>query len=200
MTTSKRRIVFLETSAVIYERHGHSLMVAAGRQAVGDAVVEVSNFIRMEYVRGVVINLIDLHFLIKREESVSDALITWSQKVNQERKLKVVLMTVTNWLYRLNEANDVATTMRRLGEFIVQLVRTFDSAYKGRSKDHLRCELGKVKLLAARPFSEDLLLRFYERFNAIKSGTPNCDLCKFKSQKQQELRRRSIDLYKRQPA
>jgi hypothetical protein len=194
MPTTKRRKVFLETSAVIYEQHGHSLMAAAVRTAVGDAVVEVSNFIRMEYVRGVVINLIDLYFLIKREESVSDALITWSQKVNQERKLKIVLMTIAKWFNGLDEAKDSATTMRRLGEFIVQLVRTFDSAYKGRSKDHLRCELGKVKL-PARPFSEELLLRFYERFNTIKSGPPGCNLCGFKASRQAELARKRIDLY-----
>lgn len=194
MTMSKhRRKVFLETSAVIYEQHGHSLMGAAVREAVGDAVVEVSNFIRMEYVRGVVINLIDLYFLIKREESVTDALITWSQKVNQERKLKIVLMTITRWLSTLTEANDAETTMRRLGEFIVQLVRTFDFVYKGRAKDHLRCELGKVKM-AVRPFSEDLLLRFYERFETIKTGPPGCDLCGFKARQQKELMRKSIDL------
>src|SRR4051812_19895795 len=114
MSKSKRRKVFLETSAVIYAQHGHTLMVEAVSRAVGGSVVEVSNFIRMEYVRGVVINLIDLYFLIKREDSVSDALITWSQKVNQERKLKVVLMTISQWLYALSESNDVATTMRRL--------------------------------------------------------------------------------------
>jgi hypothetical protein len=75
----------------------------------------------------------------------------------------------------------------------VQLVRTFDSVYKGRAKDHLRCELGKVKM-PARPFSEELLLRFYERFNAIKSGPPGCDLCGFKARQQKELTRKSIDL------
>jgi hypothetical protein len=194
MSKRNRRRVFLETSAVIYEQHGHPLMVGAVRSAVEDGVVEVSNFIRMEYVRGVAVNLIDLYFLIKREESVRDALITWSQKVNQERKLKVVLMTISGWLYALGESNDVDTTMRRLGEFIVQLVRTFDAVYKARAKDRLRCELGKVKV-PKRVFSEELLLRFYERFNAIQGGPPGCDLCGFKARQQKELKRRNIDLY-----
>jgi hypothetical protein len=59
MTTHKLRKVFLDTSAVIYHQHGHPLMVAAVEEVIGQRVVEVSNFIRMEYLRGVVINLID---------------------------------------------------------------------------------------------------------------------------------------------
>jgi hypothetical protein len=133
MTPNKLRRVFLETSAVTYHQHGHTLTVGAVEQAIGEGVAEVSNFVRMEYVRGVVINLIDLYFLMKREVSVSDALITWSQKVRQERKLKVVLMTIARWLHGLDEADDVSTSMRRLGEFIVQLVRTFDAVYERRT-------------------------------------------------------------------
>ena len=87
-TKTKRSRLFLETSGVIYHRHGHSLMQRAVQEATKDGWVQVSRFIRMEYIRGVVLNLIDLYFLIKESSSVNDALIDWSQKVNQDRKLQ----------------------------------------------------------------------------------------------------------------
>jgi hypothetical protein len=60
---------FLDTSCVIWQLHGHALQEAAVREALGEGVAQVSNFIRMEYLHGVVINLIELYFLIKEADS-----------------------------------------------------------------------------------------------------------------------------------
>lgn len=191
---AKRRRIFLETSAVIYHRHGHSLMQAAVQQAIGNGLVEVSNFIRMEYLRGVVLNLIELYFLIKESDSVSDALIDWSQKVNQERKLKIALMTISQWLVEQEDSRNKDKSMRRLGDLIVSLVFNFDRIFRGRSKDRLRCRLGRVGF-PRRTFSESVLLRFYERFKAIQNSTPDCLLCQFKTTQQTGLSRRHVDLH-----
>jgi hypothetical protein len=129
-----RRRVFLETSGVIYHRHGHTLMQEAVEQAIGDGRVEVSIFIRMEYLRGVVLNLIELYFLIKESDSVSDALIDWSQKVKQERKLKIALMTISQWLVEQEDSRSREKSMRRLGNQIVRLVYEFDSTFRGLSR------------------------------------------------------------------
>jgi hypothetical protein len=157
-------------------------------------LLEVSNFIRMEYLRGVVLNLIELYFLIKESDSVSDALIDWSQKVAQERKLKIVLMTMPQWVSDQEDWKDKAKSMRRLGDLVVRLVSDFDDAFKGRAKDRLECRLGKVRF-PRRAFSEDVLLRFYERFKAIQASTPDCKLCEFKNTQQTELSRQQIDLH-----
>ena len=71
MTKKAKPRLFLETSGVIYELHGHSLQQAAVRSVVGGGRPEISNFVRMEYLRGLVLNLIELYFLI--EESERDA-------------------------------------------------------------------------------------------------------------------------------
>jgi hypothetical protein len=47
----------------------------------------------VEYLRGVVVNLIEMWCLIRESITVEDAFIDWSQKMRQERKLKVILMT-----------------------------------------------------------------------------------------------------------
>lgn len=188
-----RRRIFLETSGVIYHRHGHTLMRDAVQSAVHNGVLEVSNFIRMEYVRGVVLNLIELFFLIKESDSVSDALIDWSQKVHQERKLKIVLMTINQWLVDHEEWQEKTRSLRRLGDLIVRLVYEFDEEFKGRCKDRLQCRLGRVRF-PQRMFAEDMLLRFYERFKAIQMGIPDCLLCPFKAKQQAALNRRGIDI------
>lgn len=178
----------------MYARHGHSLMKAAVQQAIGDGLLQVSNFIRMEYLRGVVVNLIELYFLIKESDSVSDALIDWSQKVNQDRKLKIVLMTLHRWLVGHEDWQDKERSQRRLGEQAVRLVYEFDEVFKNRSPDRLRCSLGRVRF-PRQTFSEDLLLSFYERFRAIQSSVPGCSLCSFKDAQQRALRRQGIDLH-----
>ena len=193
-TRSNRPRFFLETSGVIYHRHGHSLMKAAVEQAVADGLVQVSNFIRMEYMRGVVLNLIELYFLIKESDSVSDALIEWSQKVHQDRKLKIVLMTMPGWLVRHEDWQDKERSQRRLGELAVRLVYAFDDVFQDRSTDRLRCSLGRVRF-PRQTFSEDMLLSFYERFKAIQSSIPDCSLCSFKERQQAEAARQGIDLY-----
>ena len=154
----KRPRIFLETSGVIYHRHGHSLMQAAVQQAIGNGLVEVSNFIRMEYLRGVVLNLIDLYFLIELSDSVNDALIDWSQKVMQERKLKVVLMTISKWIVEQEDFQSKDKSMRRLGDLIVRLVYEFDEQFQGRCKDRLQCRLGRVRF-PRHTFSKDMCKR-----------------------------------------
>jgi len=88
----------LDTSAVIYQLHGHGLQQAAVREAVAGAEELVPAFVRMEYLRGVILNLIEMWCLIRESVAVQDAFIDWSQKMRQERKLKVILMTVPHWL------------------------------------------------------------------------------------------------------
>jgi len=192
--TGKGRRIFLETSAVIYELHGHSLMQAAVRNATTDGRVEVSNFIRMEYLRGFVLNLIEFYFLLGESDSVEDAFIDWSQKINQDRKLKVILMTVHSWLVDQDDWQAKEKSLRRLGDGIVRLVYTFDEVFIRRSRDHLSCELGRI-FFPPRAFDENMLLEFYDRFKNIQRGVPGCDLCYFKAWQKRSLLARRIDLH-----
>jgi hypothetical protein len=191
---NKRQKVFLETSGVIYDQLGHSLQKQAVRDAVADGKVHVSNFIRMEYLRGVVLNLIDFYFLLKDSESVPDALIDWAQLVHQERKLKIVLMFLPSWIQGQESWQNKDTSLRRLGDLIIRMVYEFDETYTRRVKDRLRCQLGRVRF-GYRSFREDILLRFYERFTAIQKSIPSCKLCEFKATQQNSLEHKKIDLF-----
>lgn len=193
MKKNKKVRVFLETSGVIYHRHGHSLQKSAVDQAIANTSPQVSLFIRMEYLRGFVLNLIELYFLIKESNSVDDAIIDWAQKIMQERKLKVFLITMTQWLCGHSDWQDSLKSLRRLGELIVRLVREFDEYFPSRVRDRPSCRLGKLQFPNA-AFREAVLLRFYERFKEIQESIPDCELCRFREWQQRYLSRQAIDL------
>lgn len=50
--------LLLDTSAVVHQFHGHTLQRAAFREIVKDAKVLTPVFVRMEYLRGIILNLI----------------------------------------------------------------------------------------------------------------------------------------------
>src|SRR5258708_39429886 len=108
--------LLLDTSAVVYLLHGHTLQQAAVREAVagGEGLVQV--VVRMEYLRGVILNLIEMWCLIRESVTVEDAFVDWSQKIRQERKLKIILMTVPMWLSSQEEPNSKNVVLRRLGD------------------------------------------------------------------------------------
>jgi hypothetical protein len=111
--------LLLDTSAVVHQMHGHTLQQAAVREAVGGAEVMVPVFVRMEYLRGVILNLIEMWCLIRESVTVQDAFIDWSQKIRQERKLKVILMTVPRWLGGQEDWQSKDVTLRRLGDLVL---------------------------------------------------------------------------------
>jgi hypothetical protein len=183
----------LDTSAVVHQLHGHTLQQGAVREAVSHGEVQVPIFIRMEYLRAVILNLIEMWGLIRESVTVRDAFIDWSQKMRQERKLKVILMTVPQWLGGHEEWQAREVTLRRLGDLIFRMIRDFDEAYSRPRDDPLACVLGRVDL-PSQGYEDDLLLDFYRRFKAIQEGVPDCKLCSFRLAQRKRLRRRQIDL------
>jgi predicted nucleic acid-binding protein len=185
--------LLLDTSAVVHLLHGHTLQRAAVRQAVACGQMLVPVFVRMEYLRGVVVNLIEMWSLVRESVTVEDAFIDWSQKMKQERKLKVILMTVPRWLDDQEGSRSRDATLRRLGEFILGAIHDFDETFPSPSDDPLSCQLGRLTV-PPKGYEEDTILDFYERFKAVQEGVPDCQLCGFRRDQRRRLRRREIDL------
>jgi len=183
----------LDTSAVVYLLHGHTFQQAAAREAIADGEVQVPVFVRMEYLRGVVLNLIEMWCLIRESVTVQDAFIDWSQKIRQERKLKVILMTVPQWLGGQEDWQSKDVTLRRLGDLVLRMLRDFDEAFPVPPDDPLACVLGKLDI-PRQAYDDDLLLDFYQRFRAVQEGIPDCRLCEFRKTQTRRLKRREIDL------
>jgi hypothetical protein len=185
--------LLLDTSAVVYQLHGHTLQQAAVREAVGDRAVLVPVFVRMEYLRGMILNLIEMWGLIREAVNVLDAFIDWSQLVRQERKLKVILLTVPQWLGNQENWQSKDATLRRLGDLILRLLWDFDETFPAPSNDPLKCVLGRLSI-PAQEYDDDLLLDFHQRFTAVQEGVPNCQLCHFRGVQRRRLRRLKIGL------
>jgi hypothetical protein len=185
--------LLLDTSAVVHQLHGHTLQQAIVREAVGSAEVLVPVFVRMEYLRGMILNLIEMWCLIRESVTVQDAFIDWSQKIRQERKLKVILMTLPHWLSGHEDWRSKDLSLRRLGDLVLRMIRDFDEAYPHAPDDPLACVLGRLDI-PRQGYDDDLLLDFYQRFTAVQDGEPNCRLCNFRKSQLRRLRRGGIDL------
>jgi hypothetical protein len=189
---SRRRLLF-DTSAVVYQLHGHTHQQhAISEVAIGGEVV-VPVFVRMEYLRGVILNLIEMWCLIRESVTVADAFIEWSQKMRQERKLKILLMTVPQWLGNQEESQSKELTLRRLGDLIIRKIHEFGESFPTSSDDALACVLGQLDI-PRQEYEDDLLLDFYQRFTAIQEGIPDCRLCEFRKSQRRRLGRRGIRL------
>jgi hypothetical protein len=70
----------LDTSAVVYLLHGHTLQKIAVRAALADGEVVVPIFVRMEYLRAVTVNLIEMWCLLRESVTIEDAFIDWSRR------------------------------------------------------------------------------------------------------------------------
>jgi len=124
---------------------------------------------------------------------VQDAFIDWSQKVRQERKLKVILMTVPQWLGGQEDWQSKQVTLRRLGDLILRMLWEFDEAYPRPPGDPLACVLGRLDV-PRQAYDDDLLLDFYQRFKAVQEGVPDCRLCDFRKAQRLRLRRAGLHL------
>ncbi len=163
------------------------------RDAITGAEVLVPVFVRMEYLRGVILNLIEMWGLIRESVTVNDAFIDWSQKMRQERKLKVILMTVPHWLGGHEDWQSKDSTLRRLGDLILRMIWDLDEAYPLLPNDPLACVLGRIDI-PRQNYDDDLLLDFHQRFTAVQKGVPDCRLCEFRKAQRRRLRRQKIDL------
>jgi hypothetical protein len=184
--------LLLDTSAIVHQLHGHTLQKAIVREAITGAEVLVPIFVWMEYLRGIILNLIEMWCLLRESVTVEGAFIEWSQKIRQERKLKIILMTVPHWLGG-EEIPSRDVKLRRLGDLIVRMVWDFNETYPRPPKDPLACVLGKVDI-PRQGYDDDLLLDFYRRFTAVQEGIPNCKLCDFRRAQSLRLRKAEIDL------
>ena len=67
--------IVVDTSGAYYKLLGSKEMKEAFDSAVGDSKFYISTLIRMEWLRGVVLTLIDAYSVVKESDSVADALI-----------------------------------------------------------------------------------------------------------------------------
>ena len=194
--TSKAETHFADTTIVYYRfDNSHSLLKRAVRDAVGNGTTVTSLFVRGEFIRGYVVGLIELYYAIKEERSVRDGIAHFSAQMGNRhpRKVANAFTSTLGWLSGLEDATDVAKTLRRLGEYIRSTLFRFDQAFPRRSSDPLRCEIGLLSF-PHETYRESLIEEFYEEYVQTREQ-PACDQCQFRTEQQQQLAKHSIDLY-----
>lgn len=188
--------IYLDTSAVYDHLNGDSRQKAQVQGVIGDGAGALrSSFVRMEYLRSRIRSLINLYYSIKYDDSVSDGLKSFRQSSGfKPREVSNAFDSIEEWLLDHEDWKDKTKTLRRLGEAIVRMVNDVDESYARMPGDGIACQLGRLEL-KKEPFSEDLLLDFAAAFDRIFRGTPTCQICQFKNERQGWLRHEGIDVY-----
>lgn len=162
---------------------------------MGKGTLAVSNFVRGEYIRGYVIGLMELYFVIKEEQSVENGIHLFNGEMGTRhpRKVANAFQSATSWLGSLEDAKDVEKTLRRLGEHIRATLILFDMTFIRRARDPLNCAIGVLSFPSV-TYQENHLLDFYEEYQRIRDD-PDCDQCEFRRKQQAKLSEAGIDLY-----
>lgn len=185
---------FCDTTIIYYRLHSHRLCRKAVLDARGSRLLKLSLFVRGEYIKGFIHGLIVLYTTIQAENHVDDGIQSFlNDNHHRPRRVQNVLTGATTWLRGFDEAEDVQTTLERLGDFICFCLNRLDEEFPQKLQDPLECEHGKLDV-QPRTFDEDQLLDIYERVKSIRKK-PDCEQCSFRANQLAKIAELKIDFY-----
>ena len=194
MPTPKSKKFFADTTVIYYRLHGHPLQEQAVRDAVGTDRLELTNFVRGEYIRGFIPGLIGLYSAIKEENSVPNGIqIFTSNMGGRPRRLSNAFNAFAASLAEYEDWQDVSRTLRRLGEYIRNLLLRFDAVFVNRFRDRLACAFGVMEF-PRDTYDEQHLFDFYVELENNREE-PACDQCLFRRDQIAATTAAGIDLY-----
>jgi hypothetical protein len=194
MRMARSKTFFADTTIVYYRLHGHRLQAQTVRDAIGTDNLQISNFIRGEYIRGFIPGLIDLYSAIKEENSITSGIQVFTSDMGgRPRRLANAFNAFAAALCDFEDWQDVQRTLRRLGESIRNLLIRFDAAFIDRVRDRLACAFGVMEF-PRETYDEQHLFDFYQEMDDNRKD-PACDQCQFRRDQIAETTTSGIDLY-----
>lgn len=116
-----------------------------------------------------------------------------SEAGSRPRRLANAFNAFAAGLCDFDDWQDVPRTLRRLGEYIRNLLLRFDTAFVSRVQDRLGCAFG-VMSFPRDTYDEQHLFDFYQELEANREE-PACDQCRFRSDQIAATSAARIDLY-----
>lgn len=179
----------LDTSALRYLCiYGDQVRLYVEGQLAGGST-ELSQFVMMEYYRGVIIHLIDIYFVIKNAPTPQSAFDYLSNEF-KVGKLRLIVQGALSFLCGFEGSNSKAATLARLGNYIFELGQ---KPSHPECRNRIGCTLGSLAFPSG-VFREDAMLVFREKFNSILKS-PACGQCGFRNEQTRRLTRTGVDLY-----
>lgn len=153
----------------------------------------LSKFIKMEFLRSYICNILNFYFLLDQPdiESVADAASVWSDKFKKS-ELKAILSLLGNLLsdhkYNFKSKVDKEWALSAIGYYVNRLNLKLMNTFKDVGKDNTRCRRGTIQF---KPYlsknRSDMYEDFLKEFNNLKKNRHKCKiehffLTKFNSQ------------------
>lgn len=135
---------YLETSAIRSRLIGHSLISESLKQKFRNQTRITSKFVKMEFERSLICDLIEFYFILKRQKSISDAIRYWNEDF-RPRKIKNINIGISEIFFQVDNF-DINLGLLRLRNSIKDLLIEFKFLIQRYDKNSTNCHLGNYNL------------------------------------------------------
>ncbi len=130
---------YLETSVIRSYLIGHSSIKELLKQKLKNQIKITSNFVKMEFNRSLIQDLIEFYFVLSRSSTISDAIKYWSEDFHS-RKIKNVNTSITDVFAELND-KDISLGLLNLRNSIKILINGFNFLINRYDQNNSKCYL-----------------------------------------------------------
>lgn len=166
---------YLETSVIRSRLFGHSSIYSLLKNKLQNQICITSKFVKMEFGRNFVCDLMEFYFVLKKHETISDAIKYWNEEY-RTRKIKNINFGYAESLTGIDD-NDIGLALLKFRTFIKNIIIAFNHLINRFDKNDCNCVKANFELNCKFCDSSDEIeqsfVDFYRAFN------PDCsDNCK----------------------
>jgi hypothetical protein len=178
---------YIDTSIVRSYLVGHSEIKKLLVNRLKNKTVLTSKFVKCEFERKFVCDLIAFYFVLKKQKTFADACDWWSEEFGA-RKLKNFQAVCTKVF--LNAGNDKRRALFNLGEAIKAILVSFDFLIHRFENDNAHCYMSSIDInfeATKRADIEKEFFKFYNFFNN-QNYVANCEIIKLFGDSQNKIK------------
>ena len=167
---------YLETSVIRSRFIGHSSIREPLKQKLKNKIRVTSKFVKMEFNRSLICDLIEFYFVLSRSLSISDAIKYWTEDF-RIRKIKNINLSISDFFNKIDD-DYINLGLLRLRNLIKNLTIEFNCLIHRFEQNNTNCYLGDFNL-NFKSFStveeiERELARFHDYYR--KNYVNNCNI------------------------
>lgn len=136
---------YLETSVIRSRLIGHPCISKPLTEKLNNKVKITSKFVKMEFERSLICDLIEFYFVLSRSKKISYAIKFWTEDI-RARKLKNINYSIADIFIGGVADEDIDLGLLKLRNQIKNLSICFDSLIDRYEKDNAKCHLGNLQL------------------------------------------------------
>lgn len=157
---------YLETSVIRSRLFGHSSIRNPLTDKLKNKTRITSKFVKMEFDKSIICDLIEFYFVLKNHNSIDDAIKWWAEEY-KIRKLKNINVFIAE-IFTGIEQNDTDRALFKLRNIIKTIIISFNCLIHRYDLNKTDCYFAKIELdfknLEAREEIESALANFHKVF------------------------------------